>query len=152
MTRTNDVDFDPEALCNDVSKSVAGILWKYENELTGGRLTEWNKVDLLTCFEVEPEIGEDALSYCYLMERSGYRLSFVLYPYDEDVYISLHGPSQSLPLLELWLHGCIAVRYFRKGELEGVSFKYRDIERLKPQLYQAAELRVRPEFSLTVTR
>lgn len=118
----------------------------------GGDLTEWSEVDLLTCFESEPETGEDRLSFHYVTERSGYRLSFTIWPYDEDIRIELRGPSQSLPLLEVWLHDCTAVRYAKEGKVESPSFRYRDIERLKPSAYQSAELRVRPEFSFDVTR
>jgi hypothetical protein len=118
----------------------------------GGPLTEWSEVDLLTCFESEPEIGEDRLSFHYVTERSGYRLSFTIWPYDEDIYVVLHGPSQSLPLLDVWLHACTAVRYAKSGEVESLSFRYRDLERHMPETYQSAELRVRPEFCLNVTR
>ena len=41
----------------------------------------------MTCFESEPEIGEDRLSFHYVTERSGYRLSFTIWPYDEDIRI-----------------------------------------------------------------
>jgi hypothetical protein len=131
------------------------VAWVTADQLgyiAGGKLTEWSEVDLLTCFESEPEIGEDRLSFHYLTERSGYRLSFTIWPYDEDIYIVLRGPSQSLPLLEVWLHECTAVRYAKSGEVESLAFTYRDLERLKPSTYQCAELRVRPEFSLDVTR
>jgi|GEM_PF-4725551 len=113
---------------------------------------EWDKVDLLTCFEAEPEISEDALSYRYGTERAGYRLLFEIWPYEDDVHINLRGPSQSAPVLDLWIHGCIAVRYFRSGQTEGLAFKYRDIERQRAVGFQAAQLLVRPDFSLTVTR
>ena len=118
----------------------------------GGPLTEWSEVDLLTCFESEPEIDEDRLSFRYVTERSGYCLSFTIWPYDEDIYIVLHGPSQSRPLLDVWLHACTAVRYARTGGSESLSFRYRDLERLQPPTYQSAELRIRPEFHINVTR
>ena len=79
-------------------------------------------------------------------------MSFTIWPYDEDIRIELRGPSQSLPLLEVWLHDCTAVRYAKEGEVESLSFRYRDLERAKPLAYQSAELRVRPEFSFDVTR
>lgn len=115
-------------------------------------MTEWSEVDLLTCFETEPEVGEDRLSFTYVAERYGYRLTFTIWPYDEDVYISLHGPSQTLPLVELWLHSCTAVRYGRSGEIESLAFTYRDLERLKPLACQCVDLRVRPDFAITMTR
>lgn len=87
-----------------------------------------------------------------MTKRSGYRLSFTIWPYDEDIYIVLHGPSQSLPLLDLWLHACTEVRYAKSEPVESLSFRYRDLEPHEPQTYQSAELRVRPEFSLNVTR
>ncbi len=64
----------------------------------------------------------------------------------------LNGPSQSLPLLDIWLHDCTTVRYAKTGDVESLSFRYRDLERLKPLAHQSAELRVRPEFSFNVTR
>ena len=115
-------------------------------------MTEWDKVDLLTCFESEPEVGDDALSYRYCTERSGYRLSFTIYPYDEDIIIVLHGPSQLLPLFEVWLHSCTVVRYEKSGEVESLGFKYRDLERGQPQKFHACVLQVRPEFSLDISR
>ena len=87
-----------------------------------------------------------------MTERSGYRLSFTIWPHDEDIRIELRGPSQTLPLLEVWLHSCTAVRYAKSAEGESLSFRYRDLERFKPSAYQSAELWVRPEFSFNVTR
>ena len=115
-------------------------------------MIEWDKVDLLTCFEAEPAVGEDGLSFLYVTERAGYRLAFELWPYDEKVWIELRGPGQSLPLVEVWLQSCTAVRYANADGVERLTFRYRDPLRGQPSTRQVSELRVRPEFSLVMTR
>jgi hypothetical protein len=113
---------------------------------------EWSEVDLYTCFEVGPEIDEQQLEYSYTLERDGYKLVFTVWPYDEDVHILLFGPAQQSPLTEAWLHGCIAIRYHRDGDIESLSFRNRDYVRFEAATFKSLNLRVRPEIMIDVTR
>jgi hypothetical protein len=115
-------------------------------------MIEWDPVDLLTCFETEPEVNEDELSHRYVMERNGYRLELTLWQYDEDVHIKLFGPGQKLPLTEVWLHHCIAIRYGRDGSVESLAFKNRDYVRYESATFLSLNVRIRPEFVIDVVR
>jgi hypothetical protein len=115
-------------------------------------VTEYDKVDLLTCFESEPEIGEDALWYRYTRESSSYRVTLELWPYDEDVHVVLNGPGQVLPLVEVWLHSCHAVQYGRTGPVEELQFINRDYSRSQANTFKSMRLRVHPEVVIDVTR
>lgn len=114
-------------------------------------MTEYDKVELLTCFEAEPEVGKDGLSYRYVTERAGYRLSMELDPYDGDVHVTLYGPGQRLPLAEVWLHSCHAIRYGRDGDVEELQFVNRHYV-AQGTTFKSMRLRVRPEFVVEVTR
>jgi hypothetical protein len=114
-------------------------------------LTDFDKIDLLTCFEAEPEVGDDGISYRYATQRHGYRLILEFWPYDGDVHVVLYGPDQQLPLTEVWVHTCHAVRYSREGNVEELQFINRDYK-AHGTAFKSLRLRVRPEFVVDITR
>jgi hypothetical protein len=38
----------------------------------------WNELDFLDCFEVEPSVGDYAVSHNYELQRDGLRLLFMV--------------------------------------------------------------------------
>jgi hypothetical protein len=112
-------------------------------------MIEWDETDVLTCLEVEPEVGEDRLFYRYLVRRAALALELIVYPYDGDVRISLASAGQD-PLADIWMRNCRAIRYVRTEEKEQLLFLSQESREHRPNLPYGLCLTVRPSLRTQV--
>ncbi len=50
---------------------------------------DWNELDFLDCFAVEPTVEDDAVSHDYEVERAGLRLLFTVWQLESVIQASL---------------------------------------------------------------
>src|SRR5687768_9233173 len=112
-------------------------------------MIEWDETDVLTCLEVEPEIGKDRLYYRYIMRQEGLMLELIVYPYDGDVQITLIRPDQGA-MADIWMKDCRAIRYARTEEKERLLFLSQESREHRPNLPHGLCLTVRPSLHIKV--
>jgi hypothetical protein len=113
------------------------------------RMIEWDETDVLTCLEVEPEIGKDRLYYRYIMRQEGLTLELIVYPYDGDAQIMLIRPDQGA-LTDIWMRDCRAIRYVRTEDREQLLFLSQEGREYRPNLPHGLCLTARPLLRVQV--
>jgi hypothetical protein len=110
-------------------------------------MIEWDDTDVLTCLEVEPEIGKDY--YRYVMRQEGLGLELIVYPYDGDVRLTLIRTDQGA-LADIWMRYCRAIRYVRTDDNEQLFFLSQESREYRPNLPHGLCLTVRPSLHIQV--
>lgn len=62
---------------------------------------EWNEVDFLKCFEVEPEVEDYETSHAYTLDRAALRLIVVVWQHENVVQLSLSLKDSSETITEM---------------------------------------------------
>jgi hypothetical protein len=112
-------------------------------------MIEWDETDILTCLEVEPEIGEDRLYYRYITRQEGLLLELIVYPYDYDVHVTLIRLDQGA-LADIWMRGCRAIRYIRDDGRERLHFISHEDREHRPNLPYGLMLNIRPVLCIQI--
>jgi hypothetical protein len=79
----------------------------------------WDETDVLSVFEVIPEVETDGIWHQYVVEKEGIQLKVIIYQYDGDVRFELTNISNGSSLFSMQLIDCQGVRrtFDKTGEL-----------------------------------
>jgi hypothetical protein len=111
-----------------------------------------DETDMLEFFEQEPEVGEDGIWSCWRYEHQGIELVLSIWPYDEDVLISLRQVSPENELLDFKILGANRVRVFNDEKRPFVEVEYpAGSSSTGTQFTRVARLYVRPDLHVSIT-
>jgi hypothetical protein len=111
-----------------------------------------NETDMLEFFEREPEVSEHGIGSCWRYEHRGFELALSIWPYDEDVLISLRQISPENDLLDFKILGANRVRVFNSEKRPFVEVEYpAGSSSTGTQFTRVARLYVRPDIHVAIT-
>lgn len=82
----------------------------------------WDPIDVLSCLGVQPEISADEVSYSYSVSNNGLRLLLTIFPLSGHVALTICCDGQDVPVVDLELRDCNAVRLVADSRGEWLEF------------------------------
>lgn len=108
-------------------------------------MIEWDPTDVLTCMEAEPVIDEEAGGYQYTLDRESVVVVLDVWPYADDVWLTVRVKRHQNPLIDLRMHACREIRYIRDDGREELHFVSHDDRPYDPANIRGGwRLQVRP--------
>jgi len=114
-------------------------------------MLQLDKTDMLEFFEREPEVGEDALWYCWRFENQGIELVVSVWPYDEDVLIGLRHLPTDNELLDFKVLGATRIQAFNREKRPFIEVEYpAGASNTGTEFTRVARIYIRPELHVSI--